>query len=303
MFEKIASGDMFALTLEQAVYLTLKYAHVFHFPLTFDELHRYLIGYKIGKAELEAVIHSLSVFKKEATICAGYYLLSGHENHILLREQHRQVALRLWPEAWHYATRMSALPYIEMIALSGALAVGNEAGVDIDYFMVTQPGRLWVSRAWVLIFVKLALLRGLVLCPNYMVTTNHLAFKPHDIYTAHEIAHMIPLTGKEVYTRVREQNQWVNEFLPNAEGAPHVFPFPSAKRNASIASMVFDKVLSTRIGDWLESWESSRKIKKFTQNHHLNGETEFSQEVCKGHFGGYRTKALWSFHSKSTAVD
>jgi hypothetical protein len=182
-----------------------------------------------------------------------------------------------------------------MLAVTGSLAVNNAVtSADIDYFLVTAPGRLWTCRALVVAIGKLAARQGLNLCPNYIVTTDALTFPDQNLYTAHEIAQMVPLYGLDIYAKIRRQNAWVADFLPNADGAPPVSaPIKLAGTNPALRP-VFESALRTPPGDWLERWEMDRKVRRLSVEQAGSGESAFSADVCKGHDQrhGSRTKQL-----------
>jgi hypothetical protein len=69
----------------------------------------------------------------------------------------------------------------------------NESGRDLDFLVVTLPGRLWLCRGMAMLLVRLARRLGDELCPNYFITTQALAFPSQDLYSAHELVQMAPL--------------------------------------------------------------------------------------------------------------
>jgi hypothetical protein len=186
-----------------------------------------------------------------------------------------------------------------MLAVTGSLAVNNaESRADIDYFIVTEPGHLWTCRALALAIGRLAARQGFNLCPNYIVTTRALAFPDQNLYAAHEIAQMVPLSGLDVYAEIRRRNAWVADFLPNADGAP---PAPiSIKMTKSTPRLrpVFEAVMRTPPVAWFERWEMDRKVRKLSSEQGDSDESAFSADVCKGHDQRHQSRTQHLLDSK-----
>ncbi len=182
------------LELAQAIWRTLAYVDLFDYPLTAVEIHRYLEGIP---ASLAAVQHALAHSPQLAgqLLChAGFYSLPGRSAVFAIRQQRQQQAQRLWSAARRYGALIARLPFVRLVAVTGSLAMSNVAAeADIDYFIVTENGRLWLARALVIGVVRLAARRGVVLCPNYFVAESALALPEHSLYTARELAQMVPL--------------------------------------------------------------------------------------------------------------
>src|SRR4029453_17664939 len=88
------------------------------------------------------------------------------------REQEERAASRM-----NKARRMSrfigSFPFVRGVMLSGSIDKGvlDEDG-DIDYFIITSPGRLWVARTLLILYKKIFLLNSRRdFCVNYFVDT------------------------------------------------------------------------------------------------------------------------------------
>ena len=276
--------------LQRAILLSVAYADVFDYPLTTREIHRYC-GVKASFTTIYAEIQRFGFLSHNADI----FTLPGRESLVAVRARRKEISLRLWPYAARYGRAIARLPFIRMVAVTGSLAVNNtENRADIDYFIVTEPGHLWTCRALALTLGRLAVHQGINLCPNYLVTTNTLAFPDRNLYAAHEIAQMIPLYGLVTYAEIRRQNAWVADFLPNAAGTP---PMPaSIKMLASppLLRPIFEAGMQTPPWTWFERWEMERKIRKLSREQGGSDESAFSADVCKGHDQrhGSRTQQL-----------
>lgn len=281
-------------TLEQAVVRTIAYADLFDYPLQASEVYRYLEGTRTTLEEVTAALQSSALRDDLIESQVGLYSLAGRAEKVgILRRDRAMISQRLWPLAYSYGRKIAGLPFIRMVAVTGALAMDNEDGQDIDYLIVTAPGRLWLCRALVILLVRHAAQSGVTLCPNYILTERALVFSERNLYTAHELTQMVPLAGLEMYARIRNLNYWTASFLPNAVGLPHhqykiLDSWPRGKLKA-----ITEAVLRIPPVDRLESWEMRRKLLKFGS--HLSPEAGFCSDWCKGHFGGYEYHTLEAF--------
>src|SRR4029077_9993656 len=104
-----------------------------------------------------------------------------------------------------------------MVAVTGALAVDNApAGDDIDYLIVTTPGRVWLARSLAVALVRVARLCGVGLCPNYVLAQSALSQQRRNLFIAHDLAQMVPLAGRAVYAEMLSANAWAQAYLPQA---------------------------------------------------------------------------------------
>ncbi|MGC9332656.1 MAG: hypothetical protein ACP5JJ_00790 [Anaerolineae bacterium] len=270
--------------LDAAIISTVAYADVFNYPLTAVQIHRYLVGLTASLAEVKAMLTgdgkvSCALSKQEK-----FYTLRGREDLVEMRQYRVNTAAKLWPRALRYGHAIAKLPFVRMVALTGALTMDNvKSDDDFDYLIVTEAERLWLTRALVIgLVVKLAARQGEEVCPNYLLSKRALFFEEHNLYTAHELAQMIPLSGLLIYQEMRRLNTWTDRFLPNAKGPPK--DLCSSDMGWRPVLSLVETMLQTRIGTRLERWERERKILKFTQQVKDKTTVSFDQDRCKGHF-------------------
>jgi hypothetical protein len=280
--------------LAQAILRTVAYSDVFDHPLTAAEIQRYLIATPAG---LEAVRRTLAEELLPGGLLAAqdcYYTLPGREGTLAVRRQRRQISDGLWPRAERYGRWISRLPDVRMVAVTGSLAMDSADGqADLDYLVVTRPGRLWVTRAMVILLVRAARQRGDTLCPNYVLSERALRLAERSLFTAHEFVQMAPLAGSTVYRRMWQANGWVRDFLPNAEGRfwePAAGGVYEEKIRPGLEAL-----LHTGVVGGVEGWEMRRKQARFGEMGPVHVEARFGPDVCKGHFGDHGERILAAY--------
>jgi hypothetical protein len=283
--------------LEQAVLRTLAYADIFDFPLTAREIHRDLIGVA---APFDAIRDVLDICRRSPgnfVHVEGYFTLRGRTDIVATRRRRTLIAARLWPEAVRYGRIIANLPFVRMVAVTGALAVDNvEPGADIDYLIVTKPGRLWLCRGLIITVVRLAARHNQIVCPNYLLSERALEIPERTLYTAHELAQMIPIAGLPIYRRMRRINAWMASFLPNARSMPRAITTEHSVVRPARA--LAEAMLSTPAGGWIERWEMERKIHKLAARAASSGEVAFCADWCKGHFAGHGQRTLEAYAAR-----
>ena len=287
--------------LERAIVATVAYSDIFDYPLTAAEIHRYLIGSTASRAEIDAALASRCLLSSRLAAGDGYVMLSGREKVAGTREARQRDADRLWPEALRYGRVIASLPFVRMVAVTGELAMDNvQPGSDIDYFIVTQPGRLWLCRLLVIGVVRYASLRGVTVCPNYLISEDALAIHERNLYAAHELAQMVPIAGHAVYKRLREQNDWVGSELPNAAGPPREL---AVQPRAASLRRIAERLLGGRLGTRIERWEMERKIAKLSRSAGEVPEASYSPDWCKGHVSGHEGRILAAFDDRRRGLE
>jgi hypothetical protein len=176
--------------------------------------------------------------------------------------------------------------------VSGSLAMSNaEPGEDIDLFILARPGRVWLCRLLVLAVVKLAARRGHRLCPNFFLSTDHLRLRERNLFTAHEVAQLVPVGSTRWYVAFVEANRWIVDYLPNAADPPEGAPL-AEPRVARLGSVV----LGIPLFDRLERWEMTRKIRRLEARVGAASRSiSFTKAECRGHFAAHDVRVLAAF--------
>jgi len=272
-----------SLSTELAVIHALTYSDIFDFPLRLEELHRFLPV----RAELEDLPSALRALNGQTGSKEGFYFLAGRETIVETRKEREKRSRRLLPHAIRYGRMLGSLPFVRMVALTGSLAVMNPSlRADFDYLLVAAKGRVWTARAFALLLNRFAHFFGHTLCPNLILSESALEWRQHDLYSAHELVQMLPITGMDVYRQLMEANRWTEEYLPNYSH--------DSSRNTMAAEIaapfkpLFELPLRGRLGDHFEYWEMNRKIARFSKQPGFGEETIFTAEVCQGNFHHHR---------------
>jgi hypothetical protein len=281
--------------LERAVLRTVAYGDVFDAPVTVEEIHRYLDGFAATRAEVEAVLADL-VPRLLARV-DGHVCLADRQHLVAIRQRRERVAARLWPRAVRAGRAVAGLPFVRMVGVTGALAMSNvDDGADIDLLIVTEPGRVWLCRSLVIQLVRLLRLRGTIVCPNWLMSTERLELERRELHSARELTQMVPLAGMATYLRMRRANDWTLQLLPNAVGAPG--RVSCAPIRTSIMARVGESLLASRVGDALERWECRRKIREIGRLSRGNPEVVLDRHQCKGHVDGHGRRIAEAYSAR-----
>ena len=138
-----------------------------------------------------------------------------------------------------------------MVALTGALAMRNPVSTDddLDYLIVTRPGRVWLARLATVMLVRVVRLTGTVICPNFVLAEDALGQNRRDVYIAHEVTQAVPFFGGALYDRLRAENRWTDAHLPNAHGAPHPEQIRGASRTGNAVKRALEWAFNGNLGD------------------------------------------------------
>jgi hypothetical protein len=274
--------------IEVAILETVLYSDLFDYPLTHHEIAHYLIRVKADAGTIRACLDAPRYLNGHLRQIDGYVAARKRESIVERRRARQAPSTRLWIRARRLARALAALPFIRMVADTGALAMDNSArGDDIDVLIVTASRRVWIARLFAVALVYVGRIFGDTLCPNYVISEDALEIETRDLFTAHEFAQMTPLYGLAVYDRLRRANPWVYEYLPNAytplrqERETRSGPIGRALKRAG------EWLLGGSWGDALEQREMRRKQRKFNRLITATSGAILDRDHVKGHFKDY----------------
>lgn len=188
------------------MFRTLAYADIFDYPLTREEIYRWLIkGDSFTKA-------------KESPY---WNYLPGRAKLVKLRRQRERISRVKLDKFLPIIYRLKIIRWIKLICVTGALAMNNaDADDDIDLMIVTAKNRLWLTRALVSLLLFSRLRRGRLvdnrICINLWLDESAMAIEQQNLYLAHEICQARPIFEREnFYDRFLGANLWYKKYLPN----------------------------------------------------------------------------------------
>ena len=299
MVERSRAGVGASAALRRAIARTVAYADLFEYPLDRSEVHRYLIGVAASSAQIDAMLEQDGALGAYVERTGDHFHLRGRASTIETRRMREAASAELWRTARAYGALISRLPLVRFVGVTGALAMSNaERRADIDLFVLTHPGRVWLCRLLVLAVVRLAALRGHRLCPNFLLSTAALVLSERNLFTAHEIAQMIPLRATEWYAHFMDANRWALAFLPNTTTDR------DTPRTEGLLTRVATWLLSTPLFAPLERWEMRRKIRRLTARAaREGGSLSFSEDECRGHFAAHDIRILAAYAERATVIE
>lgn len=294
-------------TLGKSIIKTLAYYDIFDYPLTAEEIYHNLETNSVSNLdvlnEIENLIDEGLIYKKN-----NFYLLRNNDVLIPRRIAGNNLAEKKINSAYRMTKFISKFPYVRAILLSGSISKGYmEADSDVDYFIITHPNRLWVTRLLLMLFKKVFLFNSRkVFCINYFVDTETLEIEEKNIFTATELATLIPTYGKELYDELYKKNLWIRDYYPN-------FPKRDNKiisngQNSLIQKML-EKLLSNSFGDKLDDFSMSlfekSNHKKYRDYNSKDFQVAFKTSKCesKHHPKFFQKRVLEAFNDKLRAFE
>lgn len=245
-------------SIEAAILATVAYLDIFACAPSTREIHRFLLGRRASRAEVEAALRTSPELRRTLGTRDGYWFLSDKDHLAPRRVRFARHSAALWPRARRMARLVERTGLASSGMVTGSLAADNaDEHADVD-FLFTYPGdRTWTSYGAVRLIAKLPALGLDKLCANYVLADDALEIRPQNVFTAWELAKAVPMFGFDVYRRLVLSNPWVSRYLPNAlpllhETVPDLGP-PAASRLARA-------VTSSRAFRALEAMEKRRKF-------------------------------------------
>ena len=226
------------------------------FPFTLREVADYFLpGANVTEIELQGILSSGEFADIPFRIRDGYLFTQSNQNSES-RTHRENISAQKLGSAVKFAKSLAKLaPWIMTIAVTGSVAYGSaRENDDIDLFIITKRGRLWITLLLALAYVrviKLLRLETPMLVPFCMsYVHDEYGFRKESRKAinplfARELLKAVPLTGKEQYRQILEENDWVR-FIHASPYAAKLTSLPSIKKSR----VVFQREYS--LFDWAE---------------------------------------------------
>jgi hypothetical protein len=284
-------------SLREHILETLTYYDIFNYPLKRKEIFRFLQARSaeenLMQHELDTLCHEKLIFQFD-----DFFTIQNNPTLIDRRRKGNEEAKKFLPLARKQARRIASFPYVRAVMASGSLSKGYmDENSDLDFFIVTEPGRLWIARILLVMYKRIFLFNShKYFCVNYFVDTQHMEIEEKNLFTATELATVIPLYGGEYFQTLFESNTWIKKFFPNHEPRP-VHGVAQSKSNG--VKKLMEGVINLSFPDHLNNFFMQltlRRWKRLYQKDYPTAEFQVAfktkQYASKTHPKNYQRKIM-----------
>jgi hypothetical protein len=242
--------DTLALDIERA----LLYYDLWQYPLTAEELFAFLPHNSITlsrfKQRLREEGPGQNVLEHQ-----GFFFMKGRTDEVVSERRARErYARRMWRGARAATHIIKRFPFVRGVFVSGDLSKNvSTRSSDVDFFIITAPDRLWITRVLLTMFKRTFLLnRKRFFCLNTFATTDNLVLEEQNIYLASEIATLKPLYNGRLFREYLQANDWIWSFFPNFD--PDLLPRTAPSERQSIVQRLLELAFGVLPCDRLDTF-------------------------------------------------
>ncbi len=276
------------------------YFSIFKYPLTKEEIFSFSSVKRIEDTEeqLQQLVKNKIIFKFDK-----FYLDINDASLVQRRLRGNIMANDIMPKALKRAKLIMSFPYIESVSISGALAKEyyDDEG-DIDFFIITKPKYLWLSRTLLILFKKIFLLNSKkYFCVNYFISADRLKIAEQNKFTATELITLIPIYGKTVFHKFVEENRWALDFYPNRTVNTKLL---SEGFKKPIWSKILEILFTNKLGYNFNNYLKKITLKKWKSKFKHLKKRDFkvamksTNDVSKHHPQDFQTKVIFSLNER-----
>ncbi len=127
---------------KEAIIRMIVFFDLFDYPLTANELRDY-------SDKKHALLEIINILETDARIEQknGFYFLAGRQEILTTRQKRHNYSIRKIKIASRFSRFFHILPFIKLIAVANSIGQYNlRDGSDIDFFIITSPRRIWLTR-------------------------------------------------------------------------------------------------------------------------------------------------------------
>jgi hypothetical protein len=295
--------------LRESILKVVAYFDLFNYPVTLEEIRHFLDQPVRGDVLPAAALKSL-LDKQLLWQHGQYYSCKNDPQLVERRKQGNRMAIKQLKNAMRVSRVLSWFPYVRGVGISGSLSKNIAyKGSDLDFFIITAANRLWIARSIQHLCIKpfgwLGLRRWC--CLNYYIDEQSLEIGEHNIFTAVEVATLLPAQGKGIFHSFFSANQWIYSYLPNGSfrETPAKEPaMPWLKKGV-------ERLLNSKLGDRLDNrmmqfftrrWKKLLERGLATNTGFVLGSMITDKHYCKPIPNHFQQKILSRFQENVTAI-
>ncbi len=293
--------------LRNSILATLIYYDVLDMPLSFLEVHKFLINpARLSKLEKGLGNISLGDIGEELETSAraglidsknGFYFLPGRGAIYDRRIEREKITTAKWKKFLKLSRWFSVAPYLRGLFASGSMAINN-AGPDSDFdvLVIARSGRLYTCRFFLWCISSLLGARRKrfdtmapdKFCLNHYVTDIELTIRHESLYNAQTYTNLKPvLISKELVRDFYASNIWINKFVHNFKISEEFVRRSPAKSPVLIfISKALERLFDSRLGDILERTAQKYQQKRIKENpitYERGGRVTFNENELEFH--------------------
>lgn len=163
--------------LEKAIVNVIAFFDLFDYPLTAYEIRENL-NRSVALVDIFNLLGQRSDLIEEKD---GFYFLSGRSEIVMTRQKRYNYSYRKIKIARRFVRLFRLCPFVRIVAVANSLGQYNlRDGSDIDFFVITAPRRLWLSRLYCTGLAKVLNSRPTVkikkdkICLSFYIAADHL---------------------------------------------------------------------------------------------------------------------------------
>jgi len=215
--------------LERSILRTVAYFSLFEYPLTMFETWKWLaepsVAYKLE--DVRSALQTSTWLAARLEQHDGFVMQKGKGDMVATRHTRFLDASRKFHRLHRIGRYLACLPMVRAVAACNTLAWNNtKPESDIDLFIVTVPGTLWLTRLLTVAPFALLGMRPKAnahdpVCFSFFASSDAMAMRglcldARDLYLGQWTRSLVPVIDRGDFSRVAEGNGWVERLFPNS---------------------------------------------------------------------------------------
>ena len=288
----------------QSALKALLYYDIFQYPLTSKEVFHFMSTNHVTHEEVVETLNDLSakgyIFEQDE-----FYSVRDSKELIERRIKGNNEAQKWIHRAERQAKLIYSFPFVRAVMVSGSLSKNYmDDKSDLDFFIITAPQRLWIARTLLIIYKKIVLFNShKYFCVNYFIDNDHLEIEEKNIFTATELATLMPLCGNPYYKDLFEKNKWLENFLPNHQLKPTNTNFSIQNNSKKIIERTIDFLGGNKWDTFFMNL-TNRRWRRMYANKYSNEDFKIAfktnKHASKNHPKYYQKKVVDQYIEKLT---